>query len=75
VTIPPAIKESDWRLKVSGLVESPLALTLDDLRIYIPNLYGMKQPKWIESIEATDQSEPGYWVERGWFLASRLIGE
>ena len=24
------------------------------LRIYIPNLYGMKQPKWIEFIEATD---------------------
>ncbi len=25
----------------------------------------MKQPKWIESIEATDHWEPGYWVERG----------
>jgi hypothetical protein len=36
------------------------------LRIYIPNVYGMKQPKWIESIEATDRWEPGYWVERGW---------
>src|SRR5215469_15410732 len=36
------------------------------LRIYIPDLYGMKQPKWIESIEATDHWEPGYWVRRGW---------
>jgi DMSO/TMAO reductase YedYZ molybdopterin-dependent catalytic subunit len=36
------------------------------LRIYIPDLYGMKQPKWIESIEAPDHWEPGYWVERGW---------
>jgi hypothetical protein len=26
----------------------------------------MKQPKWIESLEATDHWEPGYWVERGW---------
>ena len=26
----------------------------------------MKQPKWIESIEAMDHSEPGYWVTRGW---------
>jgi hypothetical protein len=26
----------------------------------------MKQPKWIESIEATDHWEPGYWVQRGW---------
>src|SRR5262245_49036543 len=164
-TIPPAINESDWRLKVSGLVESPLALTLDDLRgkyershqfitlacisnpvggdligttrwtgvsmqrllpdwrlkpeakhlkirsadgffevvpletikadervmltyawdgapllaehgfplrIYIPNIYGMKQPKWIESIEATDHWEPGYWVERGWDAQARM---
>jgi DMSO/TMAO reductase YedYZ molybdopterin-dependent catalytic subunit len=164
-TIPPAIKEDDWRLKISGLVESPLALTLDDLRgkyepshqfitlacisnpvggdligttrwtgvslqrllldwrlkpeathlkirsadgffevvpletikadervmltyawdgvpllakhgfplrIYIPNLYGMKQPKWIESIEATDRWEPGYWVERGWDAQARM---
>jgi DMSO/TMAO reductase YedYZ molybdopterin-dependent catalytic subunit len=36
------------------------------LRIYIPDIHGMKQPKWIESIEATDRWEPGYWVERGW---------
>ena len=36
------------------------------LRIYIPDIHGMKQPKWIESIEATDHWEPGYWVERGW---------
>lgn len=36
------------------------------LRIYIPDRYGMKQPKWIESIEAIDQWEAGYWVRRGW---------
>lgn len=36
------------------------------LRIYIPNHYGMKQPKWIKSIEAIDHHGPGYWVERGW---------
>jgi DMSO/TMAO reductase YedYZ molybdopterin-dependent catalytic subunit len=36
------------------------------LRIYIPDVYGMKQPKWIESIEATNHWEPGFWVERGW---------
>lgn len=157
-TFPPAVKEEQWRLNISGLVEKPLALTLEDLRryepvhqfitlscisnpvggdligttrwtgvslqrllpdlklkptathlkihsadrffevvsldavkaderimlayawdgvplrrehgfplrIYIPDIYGMKQPKWIESIEATDRWEPGYWVERGW---------
>jgi Mo-co oxidoreductase dimerisation domain len=26
----------------------------------------MKQPKWIESLEATDHWELGYWVQRGW---------
>jgi len=164
-TIPPAIKKGDWRLKIGGLVESPLAFMLDDLsgkyepfhqfitlacisnpiagdligttrwtgvslqrllpdlrlkpeathlkirsadgffevvpletikadervmltyawdgaplltehgfplRIYIPDLYGMKQPKWIESIEATDHWEPGYWVERGWDAQARM---
>jgi hypothetical protein len=42
------------------------------LRIYIPDLYGMKQPKWIESIEATDRWEPGYWVVRGWDEVARM---
>jgi len=36
------------------------------LRIYIPDRHGMKQPKWIVSIEATDRWEDGYWVARGW---------
>jgi DMSO/TMAO reductase YedYZ molybdopterin-dependent catalytic subunit len=42
------------------------------LRIYLPGLYGMKQPKWIESIEATDHWEPGYWVVRGWDKVARM---
>ena len=36
------------------------------LRIWIPDLYGMKQPKWITSIEVTDEYRDGYWVERNW---------
>ncbi len=36
------------------------------LRIYIPDLYGMKQPKWIVAIEVSDSEEEGYWVRRGW---------
>ena len=36
------------------------------LRVYIPDLYGMKQPKWIVSMSATDSWQPGYWVSRGW---------
>ena len=36
------------------------------LRLYVPDLYGMKQPKWIVGIDAIAQWEPGYWVVRGW---------
>lgn len=42
------------------------------LRIYIPDHYGMKQPKWIESIEAIAEWEPGYWVTRGWDREARM---
>jgi DMSO/TMAO reductase YedYZ molybdopterin-dependent catalytic subunit len=36
------------------------------LRIWYPDRFGMKQPKWITSIEVTDEYREGYWVERGW---------
>ncbi len=42
------------------------------LRMYIPDRYGMKQPKWIESIEAIDHWEPGYWVARNWDREARM---
>lgn len=36
------------------------------LRIYIPDRFGMKQPKWITRIELVPSDEEGYWVRRGW---------
>ena len=36
------------------------------LRIWLPDRYGMKQPKWITGIEVIDQYRHGYWVERNW---------
>ncbi|MDP6716720.1 MAG: molybdopterin-dependent oxidoreductase [SAR202 cluster bacterium] len=36
------------------------------LRIWLPDRYGMKQPKWITQIQVVDEYMPGYWVERGW---------
>jgi DMSO/TMAO reductase YedYZ molybdopterin-dependent catalytic subunit len=36
------------------------------LRIFVPNRYGMKSPKWIQSIEAIGADGHGFWVERGW---------
>ena len=45
------------------------ALTPDHgfpLRIYIPDHYGMKQPKWLTQLEVTNTLATGYWEERGW---------
>ena len=36
------------------------------VRVYIPDLYGMKQPKWITEITLVADPIPGYWVVRGW---------
>jgi len=36
------------------------------LRLYTPNRFGMKNPKWIIKIEAIDQDYRGYWETRGW---------
>lgn len=36
------------------------------LRIHVPNLYGMKQPKWITSMEFVEKWNRGYWLVRGW---------
>ena len=36
------------------------------LRTWIPNRYGMKQPKWITRVEFIGEHAQGYWVRRGW---------
>lgn len=42
------------------------------LRIHIPDLYGMKQPKWITEMEFVPAWEEGYWVRRGWDKEARV---
>ncbi len=42
------------------------------LRIYIPDRYGMKQPKWITDLQVSDTDEPGYWVVRRWDEVARV---
>ncbi len=42
------------------------------LRIWIPDRYGMKQPKWITGIEVTDEYKEGYWVKRNWDKTARV---
>lgn len=43
------------------------------LRLFVPDLYGMKQPKWVVRMEAISQWEPGYWVQRGWDREGRVV--
>jgi DMSO/TMAO reductase YedYZ molybdopterin-dependent catalytic subunit len=35
-------------------------------RLIIPPIYGMKNVKWVERIEAVDYDYQGYWQTRGW---------
>jgi DMSO/TMAO reductase YedYZ molybdopterin-dependent catalytic subunit len=36
------------------------------VRLIVPGIYGMKNVKWIRSIEAVDFDLKGYWQRRGW---------
>lgn len=42
------------------------------VRIHIPDLYGMKQPKWITQFEFVSRWDEGYWVRRGWSPTARV---
>jgi DMSO/TMAO reductase YedYZ molybdopterin-dependent catalytic subunit len=42
------------------------------LRIYIPDIHGMKQPKWITGINLVPDFIAGYWVARGWDKTARM---
>lgn len=35
-------------------------------RLLVPGRYGMKNPKWITSIDFVDQPYTGYWDQQGW---------
>lgn len=36
------------------------------LRLYTPNRFGIKNPKWLIKIEAIDSDYLGFWQQRGW---------
>jgi DMSO/TMAO reductase YedYZ molybdopterin-dependent catalytic subunit len=54
-------------LVVVGMNGAPLR---DDhgypARIIVPGIYGMKNVKWVDSIELIDHDFKGYWQTRGW---------
>ena len=73
-TTGPVVVRADERVMLTSAWDGlPLARPHGfPLRIYIPDHYGMKQPKWIDSLEAIDAWEPGYWVQRGWDREARM---
>jgi DMSO/TMAO reductase YedYZ molybdopterin-dependent catalytic subunit len=36
------------------------------LRALLPGVYGQKQPKWITSVEVSDEDKLGPWEQKGW---------
>ncbi len=36
------------------------------LRILVPGIYGMKNAKWVQAIEAVDNDYKGFWEKQGW---------
>ena len=36
------------------------------LRALVPNIYGMKNVKWLKRVEVVDYDFKGYWQQRGW---------
>jgi len=73
-TVPTDLIHSDERVMFTYLWDGK-PLTMEHgfpLRIYIPDRYGMKQPKWIVRAELIEKDQPGYWVVRGWDKTARM---
>jgi len=73
-TVPLDLIHSDERVMFTYLWDGR-PITVEHgfpLRIYIPDRYGMKQPKWIVKAEFIEKDEPGYWVARGWDKTARM---
>jgi DMSO/TMAO reductase YedYZ molybdopterin-dependent catalytic subunit len=66
-SIPLAKALEEQTLVVFGMDGAPLPRDHGfPARIIVPGIYGMKNVKWVESIEAVATDYQGYWMERGW---------
>ena len=39
-------------------------------RLLVPGTYGMKNVKWVDTIEVVEYEVRGYWQQRGWSQAA-----
>ena len=66
-SIPVARALADVTLLVYEMNGEPLTAEHGfPLRLLVPGIYGMKNVKWINRIEAVDFDFKGYWQRRGW---------
>jgi DMSO/TMAO reductase YedYZ molybdopterin-dependent catalytic subunit len=66
-SLPLNVAMDEGTLLVYGMNGKPLPAAHGfPARIFVPDRYGMKNPKWVNSIEAIDQPHDGYWEQRGW---------
>src|SRR6266852_1430087 len=75
----PVVDEHGWSLAMTLINGAPEILVAYDLdgaplpnahgfpaRIVLPGHYGMKGPKWLDSIQLVDHESGGYWEMQGW---------
>ncbi|MGH2614494.1 MAG: molybdopterin-dependent oxidoreductase, partial [Thermomicrobiales bacterium] len=66
-SIPLATAMHPSTLLVTGMNGEPLPPDHGfPARLIVPPIYGMKNVKWVEQIEAVDIDYQGYWQTRGW---------
>ena len=66
-SIPVAQAMHPTTLLVTGMNGEPLPPDHGfPARLIVPPIYGMKNVKWLQSIEAVDVDYQGYWQTRGW---------
>jgi DMSO/TMAO reductase YedYZ molybdopterin-dependent catalytic subunit len=66
-SIPFAIAMSPSTMLVTAMNGEPLPSDHGGpARIIVPPIYGMKNVKWLEQIEAVDVDYKGFWETRGW---------
>lgn len=54
-------------LLVYGVDDVPLSVPHGyPVRLIVPNIFGMKNVKWLHRIEVVEHDFRGYWQERGW---------
>ncbi|MBI5302558.1 MAG: molybdopterin-dependent oxidoreductase [Chloroflexi bacterium] len=66
-TVPLATALEEHALLAYAMNDQPLPLSHGfPLRALLPGVYGQKQPKWITSIEVTNEDKLGPWEQKGW---------